>query len=137
MKKLKTYINRPCIINGMDPKYIQKVQEWIKYDNVLQRIKQETTDAANKKKEVEEEILTYVQENNLQSLNINVSDGSIKFSTVNSKSPLTMKTLKSLLEKYSTEKKVVINIDEIVKFINDNMESKAKSFIKRDIKINS
>lgn len=121
----------------MDPKYIQKVQEWIKYDNVLQRIKQETTDAANKKKEVEEEILTYVQENNLQSLNINVSDGSIKFSTVNSKSPLTMKTLKSLLEKYSTEKKVVINIDEIVKFINDNMESKAKSFIKRDIKINS
>jgi len=118
----------------MDPKYIEKVQEWIKYDNVLQRIKEETSEALTKKKEVEEEILIYVQDNNLQSLNINVSDGNIKFSTINSKTPLTIKTLKALLERYSSEKKPIEDIDSIIKFINDNIESKVKSFIKRDIK---
>ncbi len=120
----------------MDPNYISKIQEWIKYDNIIQRIKEETSEASEKKKQIEEEIVSYVQTNNLQSLNINISDGNIKFGTLTSKTPLSMKTLKQLLEKFSRDKQALSQelIENIIKFINDNQESKTKTFIKRDIK---
>jgi len=121
----------------MDPAYIEKIQEWIRCDNILQRIKEETNEAIDRKKKVEEEILTYVQVNNLQSLNINVSDGNIKFGSITSKTPLSMKTLKQLMEKFSKDKHPLSAdlIEQIIKFISENQESKTKSFIKRDIKI--
>jgi len=101
----------------MDPRYIEKIQEWVKLDNQLLR----------------ENILEFINQNKLEALTINISDGTIKFATQNSKSPLTIKSLKSILDKYNNEVSP-INVDDLVKYINANMETKSRTYIKRDVK---
>ena len=117
----------------MDPRYVEKIQEWVKLDNQLLRFKESNSEVIQKKKELEENILEFITQNKLESLTINISDGSIKFGTQNSKAPLTMKSLKSILDKYNNEI-APIAVDDLIKFINSNMESKSRTFIKRDVK---
>ena len=117
----------------MDPRYVTKIQEWVRLDNQLMRVKEESADVVEKKRELEEEIVQFVSEKKLQNLTINISDGAIKFSTTNSKAPINMKSLKTLLEKYSQEV-AFVNTNEILKYIGDNLETKSKVSIKRDLK---
>lgn len=117
----------------MDPRYVEKIQEWVKLDNQLLRVKDSTSDIQQKKKDLEEDILEFISKNKLEALTINISDGTIKFSSQNTKTPLNMKSLKTILDKYSSEESP-INVDEIIKYISNNLETKTRSFIKRDVK---
>jgi len=117
----------------MDPRYVEKIQEWVKLDNQLLRVKDSTSDIQQKKKDLEEDILEFISKNKLEALTINISDGTIKFSSQNTKTPLNMKSLKTILDKYSSEE-CPINVDEIIKYISNNLETKTRSFIKRDVK---
>jgi hypothetical protein len=118
----------------MNPTYATKIQEWVKYDNQLLRFKEETSSITEKKKALESEIIDYISKNNMNNLTINISDGAIKFSSVNSKPPMSRKSLKTALENYSTNIKPLYDIDEIVEFVYNQLEVTTKTFIKRDIK---
>jgi hypothetical protein len=118
----------------MDPSYSRKIQEWVRCDNQLLRVKEETANYLEKKKELETEIVDYVQGNGMKNLTINISDGVIKFATTNSKAPLSRKTLKSSLESYSSTVKKLDDIDAIINYVYDNIETNTKTFIKRDVK---
>lgn len=117
----------------MDPTYVQKIQEWVRLDNQIMRMKEESSDFTDKKRELEEEIISFVTTKKLENLTINISDGAIKFSTTNSKAPMNYKSLKPILEKYSQEV-AYINTNELLKYINDHLETKSKVSIKRDLK---
>ena len=117
----------------MDPTYVNKIQEWVRLDNQLLRAKEESAECVDKKRELEDEIIKFVTEKKLENLTINISDGAIKFPTTNTKAPLNIKTLKGLLEKYSQEV-AFVNTNELLKFINDNLETKSKVSIRRDLK---
>lgn len=118
----------------MNPTYQSKIQEWVKCDNQLLHIKDQANNVAERKKVLESEILDYVTSNNMKNLTINISDGVIKFASVNSKSPLTRKNIKSSLEEFSSKQRNIGNIDEIVDYMFNNLEVTNKVYIKRDLK---
>lgn len=115
----------------MDPTYVAKVQEWVVCDNILTKNKEELKKVQDKKKELEEEILTYIEDNKYDKLVINISDGVIKFGKRNITQPLSMKLLRTMLGTYENG---ALDVDSIMKHIEDSLESKPKSIMKREIK---
>lgn len=116
----------------MDIKYVRKIQEWVELDNKVLKTKEEMKEIYDKKKEVEDEILDYVEEHKFDNLSLSISDGTIKFSKRNTTQPLSMKTLKSILEKYSKDH-TNLDVNEICDFVSKNMEKKSSICMKRDI----
>ncbi len=118
----------------MDPQYIEKIRQWVLFDNEIIRNKETINEVVEKKKSIEDEILTYVSKNkNLESITVNISDGYIKFSTTKTKSTITLKSLATILNKYSDDV-AQLDVPEIISFINDNLEVKSKTSIRREIK---
>jgi len=118
----------------MDLEYIKKVQEWVEIDNKILKSKEENNEIINKKKILEESIIQYVEENNLDNFSLNISDGSIKFSKKTQTQPLSIKIVKQQLEDYSKQKNISLNIDEICNHILSNLEKKNQIYMKRNIK---
>ena len=118
----------------MDIVYIKKIQEWVELDNKVLKFKEDVKEPIEKKKELEEEILTYVEDNKYDKLTLNISDGNIKFSKRNTTQPLSMKTLKNIFEKYNNEGGS-LDIGIIMKYISDSLETKQKVYLTRDFNI--
>lgn len=118
----------------MDISYINKVREWVEIDNKILRSKDNIKEAVDKKKDLEEEILEYVEKNKLTELTLNISDGTIKFSKKVATQPLSIKTIKALMEKYKEEYNLDIDVNDICTFISSNLEKKTSHFMKRDVK---
>lgn len=116
----------------MDIAYVQKVQEWVQMDNILMKNKEDVKDIVKKKKEIEDQIIDYVEKNNHDRLTINISDGSIKFGKRNVQQPLSLKTIKGILDKYATDHN--IDVVDLMQFISDNLESKQKVVMRREVK---
>jgi hypothetical protein len=117
----------------MDPENIQKLQQWVILDNKIVKNKDQIKDIIEQKKEYEKSIIEYVDANKHNNLIINISDGSIKFATRNQSQPISLKFLKIVLDKYSSEKSK-INNEELYKFIVDNIEKKSVTTIERKFK---
>lgn len=120
----------------MDLSYVKRIQEWVELDNLILKNKEQIQEKVEKKKQLEEEILDYVETNKLENLCLNISDGKIKFNKRSTTQPLSMKILRQLMEKYNLEKdnNTFININEICDFIASNLEKKSQIFLKREIK---
>lgn len=117
----------------MDPEYVDKVKQWVEYDNIILKHKESVKDVQEKKKDLEESILQYIEDNKYDKLTIQISDGHIKFGKRNITQPLSMKTLKSILEKYSAQEETV-DVQGMMKFIADNLDVKAKTVMNREVK---
>ena len=115
----------------MDIAYIKKIQQWVDCDNKILKSKDDIKEVIEKKKELEDEILTYVEDNKYDKLTLNITDGNIKFSKRNTTQPLSMKTLKTILEKYNGEGGD-LDIAEIMKYISESLEVKQKIHMQRD-----
>jgi hypothetical protein len=118
----------------MDLTYVKKVQEWVELDNKVLKNKEQIKDVVEKKKCLEDDIIHYIEESKFDNLNLSISDGNIRFSKKTSTQPLSIKTLKVLLDKYQAEHKTSVNVDEICDYIVANLEKKTTMFMKRDIK---
>ena len=132
----------------MDPSYIQKVKEWVVLDNaimrgmepvieskkVIKKLEEDIQPQVEKKREIEDSIVEYIQKNKYEKLTVNINDGTIKFGKKTAAPPLSLKLIKALLEKYAIEN-MDDNIDpsKIYDFMIDNFEKKTSYFIKRDI----
>ena len=118
----------------MDVEYMRKIQQWVECDNKILKIKDQVKDATEKKKELEEDIINHVEEKKYDKLTINITDGNIKFSKRNTTQPLTMKTLRTLLDSYSQQTNNTVETEDIMKYISDNLEVKQKTLMLRDVK---
>ena len=117
----------------MDIEYIRKVQDWVECDNKILKSKDSIKEIVEKKKKLEEEIIQYVEDNKYDKLTLNITDGNIKFSKRNTTQPLSMKVLRTLLEKYSTSEEN-IDVVAIMKYISESLETKQKVHMSREIK---
>jgi predicted site-specific integrase-resolvase len=117
----------------MDNEYVEKMKEWIEMDNVSSVLRQQISKLNDKKKELEDDILKYVEENNLEKVVVTVSDGTLKFPKRSQQQAISLKFLKSNLSKYNDEKEH-INVEEVFKFLTSNLETKTKLSIKRDVR---
>lgn len=118
--------------HNMDIEYVKKIQKWVEYDNILTKHKEDIKNVVESKKELEESIIQYVEDNKYDKLVINISDGNIKFSKRNVTQPLSMKTVRGILEKYSKEREA-INVADICTFIDESLDVRSKVIMNRDI----
>jgi hypothetical protein len=118
----------------MDLKYVKKVQEWVEMDNKIIRNKESMKEAVDRKKDLEDEIMDYVESNKIDNLSLNISDGTIKFAKKVTTQTLSIKALKGLMEKYVTENNLDLNVDAVCNYVNTNLEKKSSLYMKRDIK---
>lgn len=117
----------------MDPNFIQQTQNWIQLDNEAIKLKAKLKEILDARKDLEEEILTYVHDNDLGKVTLNISDGQLKFSQVTSRQSISMKYLREMLGKYNDTSGYTINADDIYKFLVDNLEVKKELTLKRSI----
>lgn len=117
----------------MDNQYVEKMKEWIEMDNVYAALRQQMNELNDKKKELEDDILKYIEENNLEKVVVTVSDGTLKFPKRSQQQAISLKFLKTNLAKYNDEKES-INVEEVFKFLISNLETKTKLSIKRDVR---
>jgi lipopolysaccharide export LptBFGC system permease protein LptF len=118
----------------MDEAYITKITRWVELDNKMEIRKLKMKDYTEEKKKLEDEILKYIEDNGKQNLQINTSDGFIKFVETKSTSYITLKFLKDTLQSFfSTSKPEDYNAENAYNHILNNRETKNKLSMKRQI----
>jgi|LakMenEpi03Aug12_release.lakeMendotaPanAssembly.Ray.scaffolds.fasta_scaffold777615_1 hypothetical protein len=104
------------------------IQNWVELDNELKRINDRAKDIRTRKNDIEDKIITYVEDNNMNNSVVNITDGKIKFCETKQTSPLTL----GFLEKCLSE--VIANqsqVKQIVDYIKSKRETKMVPEIKR------
>ena len=104
------------------------IQNWVELDNELKRINDRAKDIRTRKNDIEDKIITYVEDNNMNNSVVNITDGKIKFCETKQTSPLTL----GFLEKCLGE--VIANqgqVKQIVDYIKSKRETKMVPEIKR------
>ena len=104
------------------------IQTWVELDNELKKLNEKTKDIRTRKNDIEDKIITYVEDNNMNNSVVNITDGKIKFCEVKQTQPLTL----GFLEKCLSE--VIANqsqVKQIVDYIKSKRETKMVPEIKR------
>lgn len=117
----------------MDNHYVDKMKEWLDLDNTHGALRQQINDLTDKKKDLEDEILKYIEDNDYEKVVVSVCDGTLKFPRRTVHQAISMKFLKHTLNKYNDEK-ASIDVEELVKYVSSNLETKSKLSIKRDVR---
>lgn len=104
------------------------IQTWVELDNELKKLNEKTKDIRTRKNDIEDKIITYVEDNSMNNSVVNITDGKIKFCEVKQTQPLTL----GFLEKCLSE--VIANqsqVKQIVDYIKSKRETKMVPEIKR------
>ena len=104
------------------------IQNWVELDNELKKINEKAKDIRTRKNDIEDKLITYVEDNSMNNSVVNITDGKIKFCETKQTSPLTL----GFLEKCLSE--VIANqsqVKQIVDYIKSKRETKMVPEIKR------
>jgi hypothetical protein len=104
------------------------IQNWVELDNELKKLNERAKDIRTRKNDIEDKIMTYVEDNNMNNSVVNITDGKLKFCETKQTSPLTL----GFLEKCLSE--VIANqgqVKQIVDYIKSKRETKMVPEIKR------
>ena len=66
------------------------IKTWVELDNELKRLNERAKDIRTRKNDVEDKIITYVEDNNMNNSVVNIADGKLKFCEIKQTSPLTL-----------------------------------------------
>ena len=118
----------PAVSTTTNTNHLEKtIQNWVELDNELKKINEKAKDIRTRKNDIEDKLITYVEDNNMNSSVVNITDGKIKFCETKQTSPLTL----GFLEKCLGE---VIAIQSQVKQIVDYIKSKRETKMVPEIK---
>ena len=106
----------------------EKVKNWVSLDNKLKQLSDEIKILREKKNETELALIRYAEANNLSNKEIKISDGRLKFTTVNQAQAITFKYLDECLRKCIKNDE---QIKTIMNYIKDSREIKSVPDIKR------
>jgi hypothetical protein len=84
----------------MEDNMVQKVKKWVQLDNKIEVKKCKLKLVADERREVEDEILEYVQDQDKSNLHIRISDGHIEFFENRTQQPMTIKFIKDMVHAY-------------------------------------
>ena len=119
----------PVAAANMSTNNLEKtIQNWVELDNELKKLNEKSKDIRTRKNDVEDKIMTYVEDNDMNNSVVNIVDGKIKFCETKQTSPLTL----GFLEKCLSE--VIANqgqVKQIVDYIKSKRETKMVPEIKR------
>jgi hypothetical protein len=119
----------PAMSTTTTTNHLEKtIQNWVELDNELKKINEKAKDIRTRKNDIEDKLITYVEDNNMNNSVVNITDGKIKFCETKQTSPLTL----GFLEKCLSE--VIANqgqVNQIVDYIKSKRETKMVPEIKR------
>ena len=121
-------MNKPPAPNTTTTHLEKTIQNWVELDNELKKLNERSKDIRTRKNDVEDKIMTYVEDNDMNNSVVNITDGKIKFCETKQTSPLTL----GFLEKCLSE--VIANqgqVKQIVDYIKSKRETKMIPEIKR------
>ena len=121
-------MNKPPAMSTGTNHLDKTIQSWVELDNELKKLNEKTKDIRTRKNDIEDKIITYVEDNNMNNSVVNITDGKIKFCEVKQTQPLTL----GFLEKCLSE--VIANqsqVKQIVDYIKSKRETKMVPEIKR------
>ena len=124
----KSFNNSNMNTNNNSNNLEKTIQNWVELDNELKRINEKAKDIRTRKNDIEDKIMTYVEDNNMSNSFINITDGKLKFCETKQTAPLTL----GFLEKCLGE--VIANqgqVKQIVEYIKSKRETKTVPEIKR------
>lgn len=106
----------------------EEIKKWVQLDNVMKEKTEELKELRTERNSIQEDILTYVEENELNTSTIQISDGTLKFNKSKQIQGLTMKYVEDcLLDLIDDTDKV----KDIMKHIKTSREHKYTNEIKR------
>jgi seryl-tRNA synthetase len=106
----------------------QNIKQWVSLDTQLKTLNEKTKEIRNKRNELTDNIIEFVDNNNLTSSTIKISDGKLKFAQNKQTSPITLGFLEGCLNDIiGNEEKVT----QIMDYIKENREVKVIPDIKR------
>jgi uncharacterized membrane protein YhiD involved in acid resistance len=106
----------------------ENIKRWVYLDNQLTTLKDKSKIINDERKTIESNILTYVEENNLENATAKISDGKLKFITNKQTSPLTFKQVEDSLYVFIKDEN---KVKEIIEHIKNNRDVKYVKNIKR------
>ena len=121
-------MNKPPAMSTGTNHLDKTIQSWVELDNELKKLNEKTKDIRTRKNDIEDKIITYVEDNNMNNSVVNITDGKIKFCETKQTSPITL----GFLEKCLSE--VIANqsqVKQIVDYIKSKRETKMVPEIKR------
>lgn len=104
------------------------IKKWVDIDNKYREVSERLKELRSQRSDVYEEINTFVEDQNLQSAIIQISNGRLKFQTTKVSQPLTLKFVKSCLEDIIPNEE---QVSQIIQHIKDSREFKYNKDIKR------
>jgi Family of unknown function (DUF5760) len=106
----------------------EQIKQFVTYDNQLKLLNDKMKDIREKRNLLSDSIMAYVEENDLTSSPIEISDGSIKYHTKKEQQPLTYKYLETALPQIIKNPE---QVKMIIDFLKKNREVKTVSELKR------
>jgi len=107
----------------------KNIKEWVSLDNELRLLNEHVKELRDKRNSINEDIIRYVETNQLNSSTIQLSDGSLKFVMQKAYAPLTYTFLQETLKNILPENEV----KKIIEYIKQNRITTPSTSIKRSI----
>jgi hypothetical protein len=109
-------------------RFEENIQKWVSIDNQIKLVNEKLKELREKKNDLTHDIIEHAEENEMMNLNIQISDGKLKFAQTRVSEPLTFKYLeKSLSEIIRNETQV----KQIIEHIKKNRQIKVVQELKR------
>ena len=106
----------------------ENIKQWVRVDDQIKSINDKVKELKDQKNRLEDNIIVYVEKNNLDNATAKITGGKLKFVTTKQTSPLTLKYIEECLGKLISDKE---QINQIMACIKDDREVKYTKDIKR------
>lgn len=121
-------MNKPPVANTSTNHLDKTIQNWVELDNDLKKLNEKVKEIRTRKNDLEDKIMTYVEDNGMNNRVVNITDGKIKFCEVKQTSPLTLGFLERCLSEVIANQS---QVKQIVDYIKSKRETKIIPEIKR------
>ena len=115
----------------MSDDFQTSIKAWVEVDNEIKILNNRARELREERREIQDEIMEYVETNKLSNATVNISDGQLKFANVRQQSTLTYTHVKNcLMDCIQSEE----DVKKIMKYIKQKREVKYVPDIKRSYK---
>ena len=104
------------------------IQSWVAIDNQIKTLSDRLKELRAERNDIGENIIAYVETNELSNAVVKISDGKLRFGTTRQTAPLTLRHVEECLNKCISDGGKVA---AIMKYIKDTRDIKENSDIKR------
>ena len=106
----------------------ENIKQWVRLDDQLKMVNEKSKEIREKKNNIEENILVYVEKNNLENATAKITGGKLKFIETKQTAPLTLKFIEECLNQTINNP---LKVKEILAHMKEQREIKYIKDIKR------